>query len=497
MNNVEKYIIQLQDKFSGPMKNATDSAGGLENKMKGMSSTMLKVGAGLAVASLAIGKIISNGIKNYEKQEQSLAQVRQGLLTTGNAAGKTLDELSNSASKLQANSLFGDEDILQNVTAQFLTFTNIAGKQFDRVQQAALDVSTRLNGADASGESLKATSIMLGKALNDPVANLGALSRSGIQFSVSQKDVIKKLSQSGRLAEAQALILAELEKQYGGSAKAAADASTGQKQFQNALGDLSEKIGAVFYPAIQRMYSALGRFVKWMDKVGKIIMDNIPVIKAMAITLAVFLVPSILSLTAALYSQVSAWIALNAAMLLNPYVAVAMAIIALVGAMVYLYNNSVKFRSFFFGIGAVVENLSKRIGNLRKQFLNLFRKKDNKIEIEKVGESIGEAWAKGIEKGQASFAKSKMKGYNPAFNFNQGTSGATAADGSGAIEAAAESQPTSITGSAPKVFNINVDKLIDGFTISTNNLTESATAIKEHVTRALAEALADIQTVAS
>ena len=444
MNNVEKYIIQLQDKFSGPMKNATDSAGGLEKKMFSVSKSMVKAGAIAAAAAVGLAsiKIIQNGIKNYENQEQALAQVRQGLLTTGNVAGKTLNQLSDSASKLQANSLFGDEDILQNVTAQILTFTNIAGKQFDRVQQAALDVSTRLNGADASGESLKATSIMLGKALNDPVANLGALSRSGIQFSVSQKDVIKNLAETGRLAEAQALILSELEKQYGGSAKAAADASTGQKQFQNALGDLSEKIGKVFYPAVQLIYKGLSNVVQWLDRAGT-------------------------------------------------------------STFKFLQGAANKISGFFMGLGAVLENLDKRFDNTALRVRNLFFTATGQFkkvkEVEKVGESVAQAYQKGFEIGNKKFGNKKVSttvstiaaindSLDPFLSESPTTTGKTSP---------AESQPTSITGSAPKVFNINVDKLIDGFTISTNNLTESATAIKEHVTRALAEALADIQTVAS
>ena len=93
---------------------------------------------------------------------------------------------------------------------------------------------------------------MLGKALNDPVANLSALSRAGIQFSEDQKEVVKSLVETGNLAEAQTLILDELEKQYGGSAEAAAKAGTGPfKQLSNALGDLQEQFGKLILDFIQ------------------------------------------------------------------------------------------------------------------------------------------------------------------------------------------------------------------------------------------------------
>jgi len=132
------------------------------------------------------------------------------------------------AADLQKRTLFGDEEILKDATAQLLTFTNIAGEQFERTQVAALNLATRLDG------DLKSASIQLGKALNDPIANLSALSRSGIQFSEEQKKVIKELAETNRLAEAQTIILDELEKQYGGSAEAAAKAGAGGlKQLQN------------------------------------------------------------------------------------------------------------------------------------------------------------------------------------------------------------------------------------------------------------------------
>jgi hypothetical protein len=72
------------------------------------------------------------------------------------------------------------------------------------------------------------------------------LGRSGIQFSKDQKQLIKSLAETNRLAEAQDLILAELEKQYGGAAEAAAQLGLGPlRQLQNQFGDLLEDIGKI------------------------------------------------------------------------------------------------------------------------------------------------------------------------------------------------------------------------------------------------------------
>ena len=187
-------------------------------------------------------------IRNFDIQAKAIAQVEAGLKSTGNQVGKTSQQLQQMAADLQKKTLFGDEEILKNATAQLLTFTNITGKQFDRTQEIALDLATRLDG------DLKSASIMLGKALNDPVANLSALSRAGIQFSQEQKDVVKSLVETNRLADAQTIILAELEKQYGGSAEAARNTGAGALQALGMqLSDLSEEIGQKLLPMVIKL----------------------------------------------------------------------------------------------------------------------------------------------------------------------------------------------------------------------------------------------------
>jgi len=196
-------------------------------------------------------------VDSYAKQEQALAQVRQGLKSTKGVSGKTFKELTKQASDLQAKTLFGDEEILQGATAQLLTFTNITGKQFDRTQEAALNLATRLDG------DLKSASIQLGKALNDPIANLSALSRSGIQFSEEQKAVIKEMAETNRLAEAQTLILDELENQYGGAAEAAGNTLSGKlKKLGNQFGDVQEKIGFHILKGLEPFIDKIHKFVQ-------------------------------------------------------------------------------------------------------------------------------------------------------------------------------------------------------------------------------------------
>ena len=219
-----------------------------QRALKGFQNQIKMVGASIAGA-FAINSVIRFGkesILALDRQLKAQTKVAQAIKSTGGTAGYAATQLEEMARGLQKVTLFGDEDILSNATAQLLTFTNITGKEFERTQRAVLDVATVLD------QDLKTTAIQLGKALNDPVANLGALGRSGIQFSKSQKDLIKSMWEVGNQAEAQRLILEELEKQYGGQAEAAANVDVAFTQLQNRFGDFKETIGKGLRSALIR-----------------------------------------------------------------------------------------------------------------------------------------------------------------------------------------------------------------------------------------------------
>ena len=205
----------------------------------------------------SIANVVNELLEKAEAQEKAEQKVEQAVRSTGAAAGFSAGELKNMAAELQEITVFGDEDILNNVTAQLLTFTNIAGDQFKEAQMAAMNLATVLDG------DLKSASIQLGKALNDPIANLSALSRSGIQFTQAQKDMVKELWNAGEKAKAQSIILEELNKQYGGQAQAMATTYTGAlQQYTNLVSDLKETLGDLIKTALVPVVKFLSQGIK-------------------------------------------------------------------------------------------------------------------------------------------------------------------------------------------------------------------------------------------
>jgi len=232
---------------SGEFKSGLTAA---ETAMKKSAKNFDKIGKSISNVgrNLSIGVTAplalfgKTAVTAATESREAFAQVESALKSMGPAAGRTAAQLTDMAKALQGASTFDDDDILKKVTANMLTFGNVTGTVFDQAQQAAVDLSARL------GQDLQSSAIMLGKALNDPVKGLTALSRVGVSFTASQKDTIKSMAEAGDVAGAQALMLKELQKQYGGAAKAARDAAPGSdtidawRNFQETVGEIILKV---------------------------------------------------------------------------------------------------------------------------------------------------------------------------------------------------------------------------------------------------------------
>jgi len=139
----------------------------------------------------------------------------------------------------------GDEVIMSS-QAILATFKNIKGDNFKLTTEAVLDMATVMK------TDLKSAALQLGKALNDPVTQMSALTRSGVSFTEKQKEMVKQFVEQNKLGEAQTLILKELRSQFGGAAKAAGQTLGGQmKRLAAGFGDVEEKIGIALIPAFE------------------------------------------------------------------------------------------------------------------------------------------------------------------------------------------------------------------------------------------------------
>lgn len=251
--DAEKQLQHLAKDVDDVGAKASKS-GGILKGIGGIMGTLGKVAAGAAAGGVgALGAALVSGIGDARDAAKIFAQSEAVIKGTGGAAGVSAQQVADYASSLSAasgKSLFGDDQIAESENL-LLTFTNIKGKSLEAATSMSVDLAQAMGGAP------KDAAIQLGKALNDPIAGVGALSRIGVTFDDQQKKQIKTYMDAGNAAAAQGVILKELSKEFGGSAQAAATADGGMAQFKDRMGELAESIGGKVLPLLNSLLAWL------------------------------------------------------------------------------------------------------------------------------------------------------------------------------------------------------------------------------------------------
>lgn len=220
---------------------------------------------GIAYFAAETFQFIKGSTALWDESAKSQAQLRQSIISTGGAAGKTFNELTDAASAMQDKTLF-DDDAVAKAQSILLTFTNIKGVVFDQAMPAIADLATKM------GTDLNSAVLQVGKALNEPAEGFTALKRAGIQFSDEQEKQIKKLVAQGDIQAAQFIMLNELQRQFGGSAEAAAKVGLGPvQQLANSWGDFREIVGKLTLNLVNSVLPVFKNLVGWLNKNEEII----------------------------------------------------------------------------------------------------------------------------------------------------------------------------------------------------------------------------------
>jgi hypothetical protein len=248
--NVE--ILGEFRKLTQATQGAESTLAGLQNKVGSIASGIGRAVGGLAIA-LGFTGIVS-GLKDAvaAAEEAKVANDRiDSIAKSMELFGVNTDQVTSRIKEFadQQELLVGvDAEVIKATQAKLLTFKEIAesadtmGGAFDRATILAQDLA-----AAGFGEAT-ANATQLGKALNDPIAGISALTRVGLTFTEDQKAVIESLQSTGQMAQAQEIILAELERQVGGTAAATV---TDTKKMEIAFGQVSEQIGASLLPLLE------------------------------------------------------------------------------------------------------------------------------------------------------------------------------------------------------------------------------------------------------
>lgn len=216
----------------------------------------LMVAGTVAATAAAIGVVATRFGKMAEEAQianNRLDQIASSMGIFGDQTGAVTDRLKAYAD--QNKFILGaDDEVIKSTQAKLLTFKELAatadvtGGAFDRATQAAFDLAAAGFGSATSNAT------QLGKALQDPIKGLTALTRSGVTFTEAEKNLIRTMVESGNTLQAQEMILAAIESQVGGTAEATASATT---KMSIAFGEIGESIGTAVLPMMEEFSAYL------------------------------------------------------------------------------------------------------------------------------------------------------------------------------------------------------------------------------------------------
>ncbi len=348
---------KLEIQITGDATSASRLFGNVDDAAGRTQSTMSKWSTRIATAvgaAFAVDRILDWGstlINAAEESQQVTAQTAAVIKSMGDVAGVSADQVADLAEKISLKTGLDDE-MIQSGENVLLTFGNISDQVgenndiFTRATEVATDMSV------AMGTDLQSSVVQVGKALNDPIAGLSALTRVGVQFTDDQKAMIEQLVATGDTLGAQKIILQELERQFGGSAEAQATASD---KLRVAWGNVQEQLGTALLPIFETVATWLAETLPGaIDTAIAWIKENEDTVKNLAIAFGVILVGAIGAYVA---SMVVA--AISTIIAMGPILLIIGLVLLLAGALYYAYQNWGWFRT---GIDTAVQGLLGFIG---------------------------------------------------------------------------------------------------------------------------------------
>ena len=355
------------NKLSVAAKGTTASMAGASTAAKGMGASMMAA-MGPFIAITGAVTLLGKSLSVFGQREADVAALSKGLSRLRGGT-KSLNDLNKAADRLGNQTLFSEDDFRQGFVL-LTSFKNIGVDAYDRVAKSAADI------AHANKVDVKTSFMQLAKALQDPARNLAALNRSGIAFTKTQTEVIKSLMDSGKTAEAHAMILKIVEGSYQDLALTAGEGFKGKvDKLTESFDDFAQSIGSGLVPAIEPLVVALTGALEAFSKIpGEVYTVIAIMVGAGGLLFAVGKIIKAIKL-------------LNLTLMLNPYYAVAAGVTAL---SVALYRSATANDRFAAEILEGSRPLEEAEGKLQKLTTALIKFKEQQKLMKEKGMSAFE-----------------------------------------------------------------------------------------------------------
>jgi phage-related protein len=332
----------ISDFDSAGIKRAQREFKQLETVGEKAQFAIKKAAVPAAAALGAVVAVIGDSVKAAIEDEAAQASLARQIKASSGATDSQVASVEKYISSLAKSAAISDDEA-RPAFQKLIVATKDVTKATE-LMNLATDV------AAATGKPLVDVSEALSKGYAGNMKALGALS----------PEIKAMIKDGASLADVQAV----LTKNFGGAGEAAANtAAGGMKKLGIAFGETKESIGAAFLPIMEKLLPVVQKFAAWAE-------EN-PSLLAAVIAGMGILAGSIL--------------AVNAAMMLNPAVAITAGILALGAAVIYAYR---KFESFREVVRVVVNSIAGYIEGMVNGFIKAINLVIYGINLVKPGKDI-------------------------------------------------------------------------------------------------------------
>lgn len=204
---------------------------------------------GLTLTLIHYIPILANMGAESRRANIQMKFMLENMMGVSTATTQTVKRLDQYAKKVMLATAVDDEQV-KAVQRKLLMFkalrktVDVMGGTFDRATSAAIDLAAGGFG------TMETNAMKLGKVLQDPIANLNALSRAGVTFTTGEKNKIAALTESGKLLQAQDMVLNSIEGRVKGLA---AESATPWEKMNAALKEIGDMIGEALLVPLDKM----------------------------------------------------------------------------------------------------------------------------------------------------------------------------------------------------------------------------------------------------
>ena len=335
-------LKQVLSEVGGSIESITKGSDKLKVSLLNFNQAVAAI-QNVASALSQVSSAISGMTQFYAAQVEAETKLQTVMRNTMNASDAEVQSIKDLCSAQQELGVIGDEVQLAGVQ-ELATYAS-KKSSLETLIPVMNDMIAQQYGFNATQESAVNIATMMGKVF---AGQTSALSRYGYTFTEAQEQILKFGTE-----EEKAATLAEVVRQSVGGVNAdRAKTDTGRMvQLNNAIGDIKEQVGQMLIP--------FQSFITQASEMG------------MAASGIIQLAQAINTTGIATKAWTAAQWLLNAALDANPIGVVVMALAALVGALVYAYNNSEDFRRIVDEAWAAVKDLASVLWGVLKKALDV------------------------------------------------------------------------------------------------------------------------------